>query len=174
MWIYLLINLVHVCLYFRTVTSWIREERNCLFGKERKPTKLRNKRQWPKPWSDILTFLLLLMISMIMTIAVNYSCVYYICVRCKPRFKSSYWFYWFWLMIWLDCVQEFIKQKGYPQTTSVEVVNDGAESALFQQLFQKWVVRDQTTGLGRTYNVGKVGTWALTHQITDLWLIDWF
>ncbi|XP_062842397.1 advillin isoform X2 [Trichomycterus rosablanca] len=53
---------------------------------------------------------------------------------------------------------EFIKQKGYPHTTNVEVVNDGAESALFQQLFQKWVVKDQTVGLGRTHNVGKVAS----------------
>ncbi|XP_010628001.1 villin-like protein isoform X2 [Fukomys damarensis] len=32
----------------------------------------------------------------------------------------------------------FIKAKGYPTHTSVEVVNDGAESAAFMQLFQVW------------------------------------
>lgn len=56
------------------------------------------------------------------------------------------------------CVQEFIKQKGYPHSTSVEVVHDGAESALFKQLFQKWIVKDQTVGMGRTNNVGRIGT----------------
>ncbi|XP_060766257.1 advillin [Neoarius graeffei] len=51
---------------------------------------------------------------------------------------------------------EFIKQKGYPHSTSVEVVHDGAESALFKQLFQTWSVKDQTVGMGRTHNVGRI------------------
>ncbi|KAK1151281.1 advillin-like [Acipenser oxyrinchus oxyrinchus] len=51
---------------------------------------------------------------------------------------------------------EFIKLKGYPRTTNVETVNDEAESALFKQLFQKWTVKDQAAGLGKTYNIGKV------------------
>uniref|UniRef100_A0A674I8M5 Advillin n=1 Tax=Terrapene triunguis TaxID=2587831 RepID=A0A674I8M5_9SAUR len=45
--------------------------------------------------------------------------------------------------------QEFINMKGYPYGTNVETVNDGAESAMFKQLFQTWAVRDQTVGLGR-------------------------
>ncbi|XP_034847960.1 villin-like protein [Mirounga leonina] len=32
----------------------------------------------------------------------------------------------------------FIQAKGYPTYTNVEVVNDGAESAAFKQLFQTW------------------------------------
>uniref|UniRef100_A0A8C6USM8 Advillin n=1 Tax=Neogobius melanostomus TaxID=47308 RepID=A0A8C6USM8_9GOBI len=44
---------------------------------------------------------------------------------------------------------EFIKTKKYPQTTNIETVHDGAESALFKQLFQKWTVKDQTQGLGK-------------------------
>ncbi|XP_030632518.1 advillin [Chanos chanos] len=51
---------------------------------------------------------------------------------------------------------EFIKLKGYPHTTNVETVNDGAESALFKQLFQSWTVKDQTVGLGKTHTVGRV------------------
>uniref|UniRef100_A0A8D0CMD3 Advillin n=1 Tax=Sander lucioperca TaxID=283035 RepID=A0A8D0CMD3_SANLU len=43
---------------------------------------------------------------------------------------------------------EFIKAKNYPITTNVETVNDGAESALFKQLFQRWTVKNQTQGLG--------------------------
>ncbi|XP_074524428.1 advillin [Halichoeres trimaculatus] len=51
---------------------------------------------------------------------------------------------------------EFIKAKNYPNTTNVEVVNDGAESALFKQLFQKWTIKDQTQGLGKVHTRGKV------------------
>lgn len=50
----------------------------------------------------------------------------------------------------------FIQIKGYPSSTNVETVNDGAESAMFKQLFQKWTVKDQTTGLGKTFNIGKI------------------
>ncbi|XP_074258914.1 advillin isoform X1 [Saimiri boliviensis] len=49
----------------------------------------------------------------------------------------------------------FIKMKGYPSNTNVETVNDGAESAMFKQLFQKWSVKDQTMGLGKTFSIGK-------------------
>ncbi|XP_034441046.1 advillin [Hippoglossus hippoglossus] len=51
---------------------------------------------------------------------------------------------------------EFIKVKKYPNTTNVETVNDGAESALFKQLFQRWTVKDQTQGLGKAHTKGKV------------------
>ncbi|XP_060128082.1 advillin [Zootoca vivipara] len=51
---------------------------------------------------------------------------------------------------------EFVQMKGYPSSTNLETVHDGAESAMFKQLFQKWTVQNQTAGLGRTYNVGKI------------------
>ncbi|NXQ07860.1 VILI protein, partial [Vidua macroura] len=50
----------------------------------------------------------------------------------------------------------FIKAKNYPDSTSVETENDGSESAIFRQLFQKWTVPNQTSGLGKTHTVGKV------------------
>ncbi|XP_014809683.1 PREDICTED: villin-1 isoform X2 [Calidris pugnax] len=50
----------------------------------------------------------------------------------------------------------FIKAKNYPATTTVETENDGSESAIFRQLFQKWTVPNQTSGLGKTHTVGKV------------------
>lgn len=53
--------------------------------------------------------------------------------------------------------QNFIKAKQYPLSTQVEVQNDGAESAIFQQLFQKWTVPNRTSGLGKTHTVGSVG-----------------
>uniref|UniRef100_A0A8C5WZG7 Gelsolin-like domain-containing protein n=1 Tax=Laticauda laticaudata TaxID=8630 RepID=A0A8C5WZG7_LATLA len=43
----------------------------------------------------------------------------------------------------------FIQAKGYPSSTNVEVVNDGAESAMFKQLFQKWTEKYATQGLGK-------------------------
>ncbi|XP_037535559.1 advillin [Nematolebias whitei] len=51
---------------------------------------------------------------------------------------------------------DFIKSKNYPMTTNVESVNDGAESAVFRQLFQKWTVKDQSQGLGKTNTRGKI------------------
>lgn len=51
---------------------------------------------------------------------------------------------------------DFIKAKNYPVTTNVESVNDGAESALFKQLFQRWTVKDQTQGLGKVNTRGKI------------------
>eukprot|EP00069_Balaena_mysticetus_P001808 bmy_03863T0 len=50
----------------------------------------------------------------------------------------------------------FIKMKGYPSSTNVETVSDGAESAMFKQLFQKWSVKEQTVGLGKTFSIGKI------------------
>nr|XP_056712959.1 villin-like protein [Euleptes europaea] len=50
----------------------------------------------------------------------------------------------------------FIQAKGYPATTNVEVVNDGAESAMFKQLFKKWTGKEETQGLGKTHNIGKI------------------
>ncbi|EMP28977.1 Advillin [Chelonia mydas] len=55
----------------------------------------------------------------------------------------------------MDKALEFINMKGYPCGTNVETVNDGAESAMFKQLFQTWTVRDQTVGLGKAYSAGK-------------------
>ncbi|KAM3935167.1 advillin [Leptodactylus fuscus] len=51
---------------------------------------------------------------------------------------------------------EFIKMKSYPHSTNVETVNDGAESAMFKQLFQKWTVKDQSVGMGKAYSASKV------------------
>ncbi|KAG9472409.1 hypothetical protein GDO78_019709 [Eleutherodactylus coqui] len=50
----------------------------------------------------------------------------------------------------------FIKAKNYPASTNIEVQNDGSESAVFKQLFQKWTTKDQTVGLGKKNTAGKV------------------
>jgi len=53
--------------------------------------------------------------------------------------------------------QGYIKAKNYPSSTQVEVMNEGAESAMFKHLFKSWTEQGQTKGLGTTYSVGKIG-----------------
>uniref|UniRef100_A0A4W5RV55 Villin 1 n=1 Tax=Hucho hucho TaxID=62062 RepID=A0A4W5RV55_9TELE len=57
----------------------------------------------------------------------------------------------------LDKAEAYKKAKGYPIFTYVETVNDGAESAVFKQLFQRWSVKGQTVGMGTTNSPGKIG-----------------
>uniref|UniRef100_A0A8C7DFI5 Villin-1 n=1 Tax=Oncorhynchus kisutch TaxID=8019 RepID=A0A8C7DFI5_ONCKI len=56
----------------------------------------------------------------------------------------------------LDKAEAYKKAKGYPISTYVETVNDGAESAVFKQLFQRWSVKGQTVGMGTTNSPGKI------------------
>lgn len=56
--------------------------------------------------------------------------------------------------------QGYIKAKNYPSSTSVEVMAEGGESAMFKQLFQSWRDKGQTQGLGTTHAVGRIGTTA--------------
>uniref|UniRef100_A0A8C9LG16 Villin like n=1 Tax=Pavo cristatus TaxID=9049 RepID=A0A8C9LG16_PAVCR len=49
----------------------------------------------------------------------------------------------------------FIQAKGYSASTNIEVISDGAESAMFKQLFQRWTEKDETQGLGKVYAIGK-------------------
>ncbi|CAL8267478.1 unnamed protein product [Lota lota] len=56
----------------------------------------------------------------------------------------------------LNKAEAYIKAKGYPSSTYVETVNDGAESAVFKQLFTNWTVKYQTGGLGTTSTKGKI------------------
>ncbi|XP_037135577.1 villin-1 isoform X1 [Syngnathus acus] len=50
----------------------------------------------------------------------------------------------------------YIKAKNYPASTSVEVMCEGGESAMFKHLFKEWRDKNQTQGLGTTHNVGKI------------------
>nr|XP_033787634.1 villin-like protein [Geotrypetes seraphini]XP_033787635.1 villin-like protein [Geotrypetes seraphini] len=64
----------------------------------------------------------------------------------------------------------FIQAKGYPATTNVEVVNDGAESAMFKQLFQNWRDAEETQGIGKTHSIGKIAKVAQeTFDVTQLY-----
>ncbi|XP_033494509.1 villin-1 isoform X1 [Epinephelus lanceolatus] len=50
----------------------------------------------------------------------------------------------------------YIKAKNYPSNTSVEVMTEGGESAMFKHLFKSWRDKGQTQGLGTTYSMGKI------------------
>lgn len=72
--------------------------------------------------------------------------------------------------------QGFIKAKNYPSSTSVEVMTEGGESAMFKHLFKSWRDKDQTQGLGTTYSTGKIGNLCydllLRHSVglkKDMW-----
>lgn len=62
--------------------------------------------------------------------------------------------------------QGFIKAKNYPPSTRVEVMAEGAESAMFKHLFQSWSDKGQTKGLGKTHSVGKIGEHYMMHTNT--------
>lgn len=53
--------------------------------------------------------------------------------------------------------QGYIKAKNYPSSTTVEVMSEGGESAMFKYLFKSWSDKGQTQGLGTTYSMGKIG-----------------
>ncbi|XP_074478507.1 villin-1 isoform X3 [Sebastes fasciatus] len=50
----------------------------------------------------------------------------------------------------------YIKAKNYPSSTSVKVMTEGGESAMFKHLFKSWSDKGQTQGLGTTYSMGKI------------------
>lgn len=53
--------------------------------------------------------------------------------------------------------QGYIKAKNYPSSTTVQVMTEGGESAMFKHLFKSWREKGQSQGLGSTYSVGKIG-----------------
>ncbi|KAJ8416681.1 hypothetical protein AAFF_G00325590 [Aldrovandia affinis] len=56
----------------------------------------------------------------------------------------------------MEKAELYKKAKGYPPSTYVEMVNDGSESSVFKQLFQRWTVKGQTVGPGTTHSPGKI------------------
>ncbi|KAF7669288.1 hypothetical protein LDENG_00203310 [Lucifuga dentata] len=56
----------------------------------------------------------------------------------------------------LNRAMGFVKAKNYPSSTSVEVMSEGGESAMFKHLFKSWRDKGQTQGLGTTYSLGKI------------------
>ncbi|XP_039983459.1 villin-1 isoform X1 [Xiphias gladius] len=56
----------------------------------------------------------------------------------------------------LNRAMGYIKAKNYPSSTTVEVMSEGGESAMFKHLFKSWSDKGQTQGLGTTYSLGKI------------------
>uniref|UniRef100_UPI00398F1CF4 villin-1 isoform X2 n=1 Tax=Pristiophorus japonicus TaxID=55135 RepID=UPI00398F1CF4 len=64
----------------------------------------------------------------------------------------------------------FINAKNYPPSTNVVLLNDGAEAAMFKQLFKKWRVEGQTMGMGKKHTVGKIAKVERTKfDVTELY-----
>lgn len=56
----------------------------------------------------------------------------------------------------LNRAMGYIKTKNYPASTSLEVMSEGGETAMFKHLFKSWKDKGQTQGLGSTHTVGKI------------------
>uniref|UniRef100_H2ZGB4 HP domain-containing protein n=1 Tax=Ciona savignyi TaxID=51511 RepID=H2ZGB4_CIOSA len=57
----------------------------------------------------------------------------------------------------MDRAMGYVKAKGYSDHTQIETVPDGAESAMFKQLFKGWRSKNETVGRGSIYTKGKIG-----------------
>jgi hypothetical protein len=57
----------------------------------------------------------------------------------------------------LFILQGFLQKKGYPKTTKVCRVIDGAEPMEFIALFKTWIDLNAQKGLGKTYTKGHIG-----------------
>ncbi|CAL9698043.1 unnamed protein product [Knipowitschia caucasica] len=56
----------------------------------------------------------------------------------------------------LNRAMGYIKTKNYPPGTSLEVMSEGGETAMFKHLFKSWSDKGQTQGFGSTHTVGKI------------------
>uniref|UniRef100_H2YUU5 Gelsolin-like domain-containing protein n=1 Tax=Ciona savignyi TaxID=51511 RepID=H2YUU5_CIOSA len=56
----------------------------------------------------------------------------------------------------LKNAEEFIKTKKYKPFTKIQVMAEGAESALFTQFFKDWKRKDHVEGFGKAYSVNKI------------------
>ncbi|KAF3836570.1 hypothetical protein F7725_029128 [Dissostichus mawsoni] len=56
----------------------------------------------------------------------------------------------------LDQRGSSVMAKNYPSSTSVKVMTEGGESAMFKHMFKSWSDRGQTQGLGSAYSMGKI------------------
>ncbi|KAM3866404.1 scinderin like b [Diretmus argenteus] len=56
----------------------------------------------------------------------------------------------------MSAAEKFIKDKGYSNKTQIQVLPAGAETTLFKQFFSDWKDKDQTTGPGKAYTIGRI------------------
>uniref|UniRef100_A0A8C7QA39 Scinderin like a n=1 Tax=Oncorhynchus mykiss TaxID=8022 RepID=A0A8C7QA39_ONCMY len=56
----------------------------------------------------------------------------------------------------MKAAEQFIKENKYPRHTQVQVLPGGGETTLFKQFFCNWKDKDQTTGPGQAYSLGRI------------------
>ncbi|XP_064197882.1 scinderin like b [Anguilla rostrata] len=56
----------------------------------------------------------------------------------------------------MKTAEQFIKDKNYSKMTQIQVMPAGGETALFKQFFSNWKDKDQTTGPGKAYAIGRI------------------
>ncbi|KAM3876568.1 scinderin like a [Diretmus argenteus] len=55
-----------------------------------------------------------------------------------------------------QAAENFIKEKNYPKYTQIQVMAAAGETTLFKQFFSNWKDKDQTTGPGKAYTIGRI------------------
>ncbi|XP_056315789.1 scinderin like a [Danio aesculapii] len=56
----------------------------------------------------------------------------------------------------MKVAEQFIKEKNYPKNTQIQVMPGGGETTLFKQFFSNWKDKDQSTGPGQAYSIGRI------------------
>uniref|UniRef100_A0A673XEG1 Macrophage-capping protein n=1 Tax=Salmo trutta TaxID=8032 RepID=A0A673XEG1_SALTR len=56
----------------------------------------------------------------------------------------------------MNAAEQFIRENNYPKQTQIQVLPCGGETTLFKQFFCNWKDKDQTTGPGQAYSVGRI------------------
>uniref|UniRef100_A0A4W4DY27 Macrophage-capping protein n=1 Tax=Electrophorus electricus TaxID=8005 RepID=A0A4W4DY27_ELEEL len=56
----------------------------------------------------------------------------------------------------MKAAEQFIHEKNYPKNTQIQVVPGGGETTLFKQFFSNWRDKDQSTGPGKAYVIGRI------------------
>uniref|UniRef100_A0A673L9H8 Macrophage-capping protein n=1 Tax=Sinocyclocheilus rhinocerous TaxID=307959 RepID=A0A673L9H8_9TELE len=58
----------------------------------------------------------------------------------------------------MKVAEQYIKDKNYPKNTQVSDLDpaSGGETTLFKQFFSNWKDKDQTTGPGQAYSIGRI------------------
>ncbi|KTF80905.1 hypothetical protein cypCar_00012653 [Cyprinus carpio] len=56
----------------------------------------------------------------------------------------------------MKVAEQFVKDKNYPKNTQIQVMPAGGETTMFKQFFSNWKDKDQTTGPGQAYSIGRI------------------
>uniref|UniRef100_A0A8B9L5S5 Scinderin like a n=1 Tax=Astyanax mexicanus TaxID=7994 RepID=A0A8B9L5S5_ASTMX len=56
----------------------------------------------------------------------------------------------------MKAAEQFIREKNYPKNTQIQVMPAGGETTLFKQFFSNWKDKEQTTGPGKAYSIGRI------------------